>query len=461
MRTTSGILSAVLALAFLSGTGCGAPESRRDEPSAPQARSEPAERQSAGRSRPPPPSGRWRKRQAPAADAALTDEQRDEIERLQAIGYVAGSRPAPAASDVTRYDRSSAYAGLNLYTSGHAPEAILMDMEGTVLHRWRHEFEDAWPDHPLAPKPDTEFWRRVHLYENGDLLAIHEGLGILKLDKDSNLIWARPHPVHHDLEVMPDGTIYTLTRVAHMVPRVREGAPILEDFVSILDADGNETQRISLLECFENSADEHSWVRAARAFWEKETVRRLAANPGDIFHTNSIGVLDGRIADRVPAFARGNLLLSMCHLDMIAVVDPGRRQVVWSLAGRFALQHDPTITDDGRLMVFDNNWNRGRSSVTVTDPATLAVEWRYAGSPDRPFFSRTCGTAARLPNGNTLITESDNGRAFEVTSDGTIVWEFYNPHRAGDHDEYVATVFEMVRLGRDFPTGWLQDGPQR
>jgi hypothetical protein len=37
------------------------------------------------------------------------------------------------------------------------------------------------------------------------------------------------------------------------------------------------------------------------------------------------------------------------------------------------------------------------------------------------------GGAQRLPNGNTLITESDKGRAFEVTREGEIVWDFYNP----------------------------------
>jgi hypothetical protein len=65
---------------------------------------------------------------------------------------------------------------------------------------------------------------------------------------------------------------------------------------------------------------------------------------------------------------------------------------------------------------------------------------------------------AVLPNGNVLVTESDNGRAFELSGDGEIVWEFYNPHRAGDRGEYVATLFEVVRLPPDFPTGWAAAG---
>jgi hypothetical protein len=76
-----------------------------------------------------------------------------------------------------------------------------------------------------------------------------------------------------------------------------------------------------------------------------------------------------------------------------------------------------------------------------------------------PFFSNFCGTAERLPNGNTLIVESDNGRAFEVTSAGAIVWEFHNPHRAGEEGEFIARLFDLVRLPPEFPTAWIEPSP--
>jgi outer membrane protein assembly factor BamB len=183
--------------------------------------------------------------------------------------------------------------------------------------------------------------------------------------------------------------------------------------------------------------------------------RRLADNPGDIFHTNSLHLLDGRLADRLPAFAKNNLLLSMCHLDTILVVDPRGERVVWSLGGIFALQHDPTILGDGGLLLFDNNWRPGRSRVVAIDPLSGETVWEYLGSEQRPFYSRTCGAAAELSNGNILITESDNGRAFEITRSGEIVWEFYNPHRAGEREEYIATLFELQRLPPDFGREWL------
>jgi hypothetical protein len=90
------------------------------------------------------------------------------------------------------------------------------------------------------------------------------------------------------------------------------------------------------------------------------------------------------------------------------------------------------------------------------DPARPdTLTWQFGGSEESPFASFNCGTAERLPNGNTLITESDGGRAFEVTPGKKTVWEFYNPHRAGDDQELIATLFELVRLPPDFPTDWV------
>jgi len=39
----------------------------------------------------------------------------------------------------------------------------------------------------------------------------------------------------------------------------------------------------------------------------------------------------------------------------------------------------------------------------------------------------------------------------EITTENQVVWEFFSPHRAGERQELVATLFEVVR----FPTGSL------
>ncbi len=402
---------------------------------------------------PEPTRGRWGIYRTHRFDTDMTEEQQAEVRQLEALGYLGGSTPAPSRSSVVVHDRDQAWPGLNFYTSGHAAEAVLMDMDGTVLHRWSRPFLDVWPDYPGAEgKQDTGFWRRAHLFANGDILVIHEGLGLLKLDRDSNVIWAHPYRAHHDLEVFADGQILVLTREAHMVPGVRRDKPVLEDKVTRLAEDGTEMETVSLLECYENAGPEESWRTASKRFWAKERERRIASPATDIFHTNSLRILDGGLEAINPALRAGRILVSFCHLDRIAVVDLEERRVVWSQGG-YALQHDPRVVSDG-ILVFDNHWKpRTASRVVVTSPADNGVVWQYGG-PDAGFFSSTCGAAHELPNRNILITETDGGRAFEVTRDGTIVWEFYNPHRAGPGDMYIASLFEVRRFPRDYAT-WL------
>jgi hypothetical protein len=91
------------------------------------------------------------------------------------------------------------------------------------------------------------------------------------------------------------------------------------------------------------------------------------------------------------------------------------------------LPHMPTMLANGNILVFDNGKRRGASRILEMDPPSGEVRWRYEGKPPASFFSAWRGSNQRLPNGNTLICESERGRAFEVMPDGTVVWEFWNP----------------------------------
>ena len=61
------------------------------------------------------------------------------------------------------------------------------------------------------------------------------------------------------------------------------------------------------------------------------------------------------------------------------------------------------------------------------------------------FFSSHRGAAQRLVNGNTLITDSAGGRAFEVTAEGQVVWSYLNPNRSEAGDRVVIVRMRRVR----------------
>jgi len=142
-------------------------------------------------------------------------------------------------------------------------------------------------------------------------------------------------------------------------------------------------------------------------------------------------------------------------VGLLAVWDLDKDTFTWAQKHDPGGQHDPEILPNGHLIYFDNFRNKRYSVVAEFDPVTDEVAWDYRGTAEQPFHSATCGTQQRLPNGNTLITESDGGRAFEVTAEGEIVWEFYNPERAGEEGEYIATISEMLRVPWEQVDAWL------
>lgn len=415
-------------------------------------------------------------REPPAAEPPPADALAGEIERLEALGYAGGSEKPGPLEGVTIHEPERASQGYNFYVSGHGPQAILMDMGGRVVHRWQYDIAELERRRGPSESGEGELellerrhWRRAHLYPNGDILAIHTQFALIKLDRESRLLWEYPARVHHDLDVTEEGTIYVLTQERDVLPRINPEGEVFEDFIAVLDATGREIRKVSLLECVENAG--------------LSELLKIMPREGDLMHTNKLEILDGSLADRMPAFARGNVLVSFLMLNTVAVVDMEAEKVVWTLQGDFRFQHDPTLLENGHLLLFDNlgpamrgvriprkpGWLKRRwyatifrktdppsmaSAVLEIDPRTGQVVWSYQGSADQPFRSKTCGAAQRLPNGNTLIVESQFGRAFEVTPERRVVWEFVSPHRS---ESFVARLFDLRRVPLDFPTAWVRE----
>ena len=101
----------------------------------------------------------------------------------------------------------------------------------------------------------------------------------------------------------------------------------------------------------------------------------------------------------------------------------------------------PGMTDGvgGPIGTYPNTF-RSYSRIIEFDPITLDVVWEYLQpnttadldgdgktiGNERKFFASHYSSAQRLKNGNTLITEGNSGRIFEVTTENEIVWEYVN-----------------------------------
>ena len=351
------------------------------------------------------------------------------------------------AKGVTVYDPKRAYDGLTLYSAGDGQKVRLISMKGEVVHEWNLPYSAIWDDSAAVrhPRPDADIYvEKAKLLPNGNLVAIYVavgdspwGYGMVEMDPDSHVVWKYLQQTHHDFDVGPDGKIYALTHeirddvVAgqeHLAP------PRIDDYAVVLSPEGKELKKIWLLGALANSR---------YASFLSTVPWYIAEGKGDYLHTNSIDVVGADAASRLPVPAAqadpGNeVLLSFREIGTLALLDLNREQIVWALRGPWLRQHDAEALPDGHLMVFDNEGHGGDvSRVLEFDPSTLQITWSYAGDPEHAFFSRVRSAEQRLPNGNTLITESDGGRLLEVTAGGEIVWEYLNPVRGGEKGDLI------------------------
>jgi outer membrane protein assembly factor BamB len=136
------------------------------------------------------------------------------------------------------------------------------------------------------------------------------------------------------------------------------------------------------------------------------------------------------LARRHSLYAPSNVLVTIRNQDTLAIFDFEAGELVWAWGqGELLRPHDATILANGNILVFDNRTGEDASRVVELDPITREIVWEYphGGAPD--FYSGSRGTVQRLPNGNTLIGESNRGRGFEVTPEGDVVWDYRTPHR--------------------------------
>jgi hypothetical protein len=371
-----------------------------------------------------------------------------------------------AEAGVTIHHPLRVQNGLTLYTSGHEAAAYLIGMDGELLHEWRRPFSTVWNESAAVtrPQPDSHvYFRKAMVYPNGDLLAVYEGVGdtpygydLVKLDRNSELIWSYLGHVHHDVDIGPDGRIYLLTHA--FVDEPLEGfgrlaSPRLDDFLVILSPDGEELKKISL-------------VHAVAASEYRHLLYGVAAYAlADPLHTNTVSLITERAAANFAFGQAGQVLLSFRELGAIGVLDPESAALVWLTRGPWLGQHDPDILPNGNILLFDNYGHfekpEGRSRVIEFDPATIELIWQYPGTAEQPLESLIRASQQRLENGNTLITESSGGRILEVTPAGEIVWQFVNPVRGGEQNDRLPIICWAQRLdANDLDTAsWTQPPP--
>ncbi|WP_076411301.1 arylsulfotransferase family protein [Shewanella sp. UCD-KL12] len=347
---------------------------------------------------------------------------------------------------VKSYNLDKAYTGYTLLqgTMPGGPQVKLIDMNGNEIHRWDVNFFDIWPtpDHLSESfRPVSELYTHTQGFvalPDGSIIVNVGGKGSAKLDKCSNVIWTvnrRTHhsvtqttdgnfwiPAHRDIEDIPEHLLFAGITKDHLNNREQDTFFGYENLILLIDNEGNILREFSMLEAI------------YQASWEAAVVSSLKSKPFDLTHINDIEIVTPALARKINNVNEGDLLISIRQMHMLTILDQFTGKIKWRHFGPWVSQHDPDITIEGNIVVFNNSvvevaFNRpAGSNIVELDPATNQTRILYPTEDSPSFFTNIMGSHQGLENNNRLISESRAGRVFEVTSSGELVWQYILPY---------------------------------
>jgi hypothetical protein len=389
--------------------------------------------------------------------------------------------PSIFPTGTTIYDPGRAWNGYTVLSPLGTQAAIVIDMNGNIVKQWDGYNSSAGGPARILPggvvvgaaganPPRQESTELVQRDFDGKVLWRFDHNEQIQTS-DGKMIWASRQ--HHDWqredfpagyyspEATPGiegGNTLLLTHTNHIQPKVAPDKMLEDDRIIEVSWDGKILWQ---------------WVASDHIddfHFDDDARKSIASQPAgrgafDWMHTNSAAYVGPNhwYDQGDMRFAPNNIIISSRNSSFIAIIahDGSARDgsVVWQLGPDFSAspelrairqiigQHNAHfipkgLPGAGNVLVFDNGgpsgygkpspialdgqniYARPTSRVLEIDPVTLKLVWSYT-SPT--FFATNISGAQRLVNGNTLITEGPDGRVFEVTKDGAIVWDYVFP----------------------------------
>lgn len=343
-------------------------------------------------------------------------------------------RDTAVTEPVNNRDGRAADSGANLVSAmGEGTSLVLklVDMAGEDLHSWHVDWFEVWPEPPghlpTAEVPKARPGAQIHgahMFDDGRVVFNFERMSMVMMDACGEVLWKLPYRSHHSIYVDEAGTIWASGQNADLSRNERYPLmvePVFEPEIVQVSQDGEILSRVSVMDLLDdNGLNAYLYMRA-------ETSSNRVK--GDTLHLNDVDVFPGHLEEGL--FKHGDVMLSLRNINTVLVYDPQTLQVKWVKTGGFVRQHDPDFVDGNTITLFDNNavgpdkFDQ-QSRIIKIDAVTDEIEVVYEGSAAEPFYTRIMGKHQWLDNGHLLVSDSQNGRGFELNTDGEIVWEFFN-----------------------------------
>lgn len=340
------------------------------------------------------------------------------------------------------YSAESMMPGMTLvssFTDGDSHSVKIVDENGDSIQSWDLDWEELWPDSTHLPGPilarEQKHLHGIELADNGDIVFNFTELAMLRVNACGDVVWRLAERAHHSVDMDSKGNFWVPGVITHteVSPKYPAYEPNFEEFTALyVSSDGQVLKNISLNDLLIANG--------------KQGLLNLASldefTPivsGDTIHLNDLEVFPDTMPEGI--FKHGDVLVTLRNINTIFVFDPETLKIRYINTGVVQRPHDADFIDGDTISIYDNNnfqteWfdnisgvrgagDQASKIVTLSAKTGSIIETFDVGEAG-PFFTDLMGNHQRLDNGNLLVAESRAGRLFEVTSDGQLVWEYFN-----------------------------------
>lgn len=381
---------------------------------------------------------------------------------------------------------AQAYQGYTLYAPNNSKYTYLANMNNQTIQTWNHTRTGGYSSYLL---PDGTLMRTAT--SGGSSLNGGGAQGVVqRVDWKGNLLWEYTYATssvraHHDIEPMPNGNVLIIaweskTAAQAVAAGLNRSSSIWPDHIIEVQPVGTSGGNIVW--------KWHAWDHLIQDYDPTKANYGVVANHPELLDINLGGNVSGD-------WMHINSITYNPELDQIAITSHTLNEI-------YVIDHSTTIAEaashsggrygkggdflyrwgcpanyratgtqvfrvvhcaywipkglpgEGHLLAYNNRQNLGTSEVIEIIPpydslgfyhwtpgtayGPAAPVWKYT-APD--FYSNHLGANQRLPNGNTIISESTSGFLFEVDSAGNRVWTY---NRGGE-------IVRVLRYGFDDP----------